>query len=204
MFGRTLFQLACGIALSGLLASGAAAQENPVSLEVFPEDVNLNTLRDRQSFVVQAAYANGITRDVTKEAKLTLTNAAPVKIDGNVIHPAADGSTELKVEFGTLSKTIPIKVEKATTDRPVSFKLDVMPVFMKANCNTGSCHGAARGKDGFRLSLFGFDPNGDHFRLTRGAAWPTHQPGHSRRQPSDDQVSRLRSAYGRKTIRRRH
>ena len=42
-----------------------------------------------------------------------------------------------------------------------------MPVFMRAGCNTGSCHGAARGKDGFRLSLFGFDPEGDHYRLTR-------------------------------------
>src|SRR5262249_293822 len=39
--------------------------------------------------------------------------------------------------------------------------------FMKAGCNQGSCHGAARGKDGFRLSLFGFDPDGDHYRLTR-------------------------------------
>jgi hypothetical protein len=42
-----------------------------------------------------------------------------------------------------------------------------MPVFMRAGCNTGACHGSARGKDGFRLSLFGFDPPGDHFRLTR-------------------------------------
>ena len=42
-----------------------------------------------------------------------------------------------------------------------------MPVFMKAGCNAGSCHGAARGKDGFRLSLFGFDPDGDYQRLTR-------------------------------------
>ncbi len=49
----------------------------------------------------------------------------------------------------------------------MSFRLDVMPVFMRAGCNTGSCHGAARGKDGFRISLFGFDPDGDHFRLTR-------------------------------------
>ena len=48
----------------------------------------------------------------------------------------------------------------------ISFRLDVMPVFMRSGCNTGSCHGAARGKDGFRLSLFGFDPEGDHFRLT--------------------------------------
>ena len=38
---------------------------------------------------------------------------------------------------------------------------------MRSGCNTGGCHGAARGKDGFRLSLFGFDPDGDHYRLTR-------------------------------------
>ncbi|MGH7135596.1 MAG: DUF1549 domain-containing protein, partial [Pirellulales bacterium] len=61
----------------------------------------------------------------------------------------------------------PVTVKQAASDRPISFQLDVMPVFMRAGCNTGSCHGAARGKDGFRLSLFGFDPAGDHFRLTR-------------------------------------
>ena len=53
---------------------------------------------------------------------------------------------------------------------PVTFRNDVMPVFARTGCNMGSCHGAARGKDGFRLSLFGFDPAGDHFRLTREMA----------------------------------
>src|SRR5438874_6491515 len=57
--------------------------------------------------------------------------------------------------------------QPADTDRPVSFRLDVMPVFMAAGCNTGSCHGSARGQDGFRLSLFGYDPEGDYFRITR-------------------------------------
>ena len=42
-----------------------------------------------------------------------------------------------------------------------------MPIFARAGCNMGSCHGAARGKDGFNLSLFGFDPAGDYHRLTR-------------------------------------
>ena len=46
-----------------------------------------------------------------------------------------------------------------------SFKNDVMPVFMRGGCNAGDCHGAARGKDGFMLSLFGYDPEGDYFRL---------------------------------------
>lgn len=48
-----------------------------------------------------------------------------------------------------------------------SFRRDVMPVFFRAGCNAGSCHGSARGKDGFMLSLFGYDPKGDYYRLTQ-------------------------------------
>lgn len=47
----------------------------------------------------------------------------------------------------------------------ISFRRDVMPVFFRAGCNSGTCHGAAQGKDGFRLSLFGYDPHGDYFRI---------------------------------------
>ena len=57
-------------------------------------------------------------------------------------------------------------MKDAEKPRPVSFQLDVMPVLTAAGCNTGSCHGSARGQDGFHLSLFGYDPKGDHFRLT--------------------------------------
>ena len=41
-----------------------------------------------------------------------------------------------------------------------------MPVLFRAGCNAGTCHGAARGKDGFMLSLFGYDPQGDYYRIT--------------------------------------
>jgi len=54
-----------------------------------------------------------------------------------------------------------------TAPQSISFRLDVMPVFMAAGCNTGSCHGSSRGQDGFRLSLFGYDPAGDYQRITR-------------------------------------
>jgi hypothetical protein len=47
-----------------------------------------------------------------------------------------------------------------------SFRNDVLPVLTKAGCNAGKCHGSASGKDGFRLSLYGYDPAGDYFRLT--------------------------------------
>lgn len=136
-------------------------------LRVTPPDVNLTTSLDRQGIVVQAIYADGITRDVTDKAAWTIGNPAFVRRDANTLYPVADGATDLKIDFEGKSLTLPIKVERAVETRPISFKLDVMPVFMKANCNTGSCHGAARGKDGFRLSLFGYDPNGDHQRITR-------------------------------------
>ena len=55
----------------------------------------------------------------------------------------------------------------AAEDAAVSFRRDVMPVFFRANCNSGGCHGAAAGKDGFNLSLFGYDAAGDYFRLTQ-------------------------------------
>jgi len=166
MLRTPLLTLAAALLLAPL-AAGLSAQETPTSLSVYPEDVNLSTIRDRQSFVIQVTYPSGLTQDVTTEAKLTLTNPAIVRLEGNILHPAADGEGQLNVEFGGLTQMVPIKVAQAAVERPVSFKLDIMPIFMKSNCNTGSCHGAARGKDGFRLSLFGFDPDGDHFRLTR-------------------------------------
>jgi hypothetical protein len=150
-----------------VLAAVPALAADLSELRVSPPDVNLLTSLDRQGIVVQAVFADGITRDVTDQATWTLGNPAFVRRDANTLYPVADGTTELKIEFGGQTKVLPIKVEKAAEARLISFKLDVMPVFMKANCNTGSCHGAARGKDGFRLSLFGYDPNGDHYRITR-------------------------------------
>ena len=51
-----------------------------------------------------------------------------------------------------------------------SFRQDVMPVLFRAGCNAGTCHGAAKGKDGFMLSLFGYDPAGDYHRIVNDIA----------------------------------
>ena len=67
------------------------------------------------------------------------------------------------VQAAKKAKT-PVKLEP---QRPLSFRLDVMPVFFRSGCNSGGCHGAASGKDGFRLSLFSSDPAGDYYRLTQ-------------------------------------
>ncbi len=54
-------------------------------------------------------------------------------------------------------------------DEPVSFELDVQPIFTARGCNTGACHGKQRGQNGFQLSLLGFDSDFDYAALTMNA-----------------------------------
>jgi mono/diheme cytochrome c family protein len=137
------------------------------SMAVYPDKITLETARDFQSFVAIATFDDDVTQDVTPKAKITLADPSLARLEGSRLMPLKDGSTTLTVQWHDQTVSVPVTVKAATADRPVSFNLDVMPVFMRDNCNTGSCHGAARGQDGFRLSLFGFDPKGDHFRLTQ-------------------------------------
>lgn len=155
------------LALLASLAAGAAPALT--ELRVYPADINLTTRQDRQAIVVQATFADGVTRDVTAEASLALADNSRAHLVRATLTPLADGATELRVKFKDKSLSIPVRVENALEDRSISFVHDVMPIFTKAGCNTGGCHGASRGKDGFRLSLFGYDPDGDYFRITREA-----------------------------------
>src|SRR5215472_14693351 len=50
-----------------------------------------------------------------------------------------------------------------------SFRNHVIPVLTRVGCNSGACHGALAGKGGLKLSLRGYDPETDHFVLTRQA-----------------------------------
>jgi hypothetical protein len=52
---------------------------------------------------------------------------------------------------------------------PISFRNQVIPVLTKAGCNSGACHGAAAGKNGFGLTLRGYDPAADYDTITRQA-----------------------------------
>jgi hypothetical protein len=86
---------------------------------------------------------------------------APVATSEPVAPVAAEPAPPMLTSSG---ETI---VPALQLDHPMSFKHDILPVLTKAGCNTGGCHGAAIGRDGFHLSLFGYDPEGDYNRITR-------------------------------------
>jgi len=137
-------------------------------LEIFPPAVSLESKRDFHRLVVLATFKDATTRDVTAFANLHVADPKVASLEEYSAHAVADsGATEVIAELGGLSAKVPVQVKDGLKDRAVSFRLDVMPVFLRGGCNQGGCHGAARGKDGFRLSLFGMDPAGDYTRLTR-------------------------------------
>src|SRR5437667_1275223 len=61
------------------------------------------------------------------------------------------------------------RLSRGTNAPRWSFRNHVIPVLTKAACNSGACHGALAGKGGLKLSLRGYDPESDHFVLTRQA-----------------------------------
>jgi hypothetical protein len=157
--------------LTPYLVANTATPPAASALSVYPPSIQLETARDSQAVVAKFTRPDGITVDVTAQAQFALSNPALAKIEDGRLTPLADGACDLTISYYGASQKVPLTVKNAKTDPPISFKLDVMPVFLRAGCNTGGCHGSARGKDGFRLSLFGFDPDGDYNRLTR------EQPG---------------------------
>lgn len=156
------------VATTLLLAGPVVAADpaRPERLRVFPDVIALSSARDRQGMVVQAEYADGSTRDVTALATAVATPPVVAIADG-VVAPKADGQGVLWVGFAGLSAEAPVEVRGAAAVEPLRFRDDVLAVLTRAGCNTGKCHGSASGKDGFRLLLFGYDPEGDHVRLTR-------------------------------------
>src|SRR5579862_8686863 len=53
----------------------------------------------------------------------------------------------------------------AADQKKLTYLRDVAPIMNRVGCNAGTCHGAAKGKNGFKLSLRGYDPQFDYEAL---------------------------------------
>jgi hypothetical protein len=136
-------------------------------LIVHPKEVKLSGPRDEQRLVVLGVWGDGRTFDLTREVATNSANTKIASAEKGVVRPVGDGTTALTVEARGAKVSVPVVVEKATADVPVSFAREVQPVLTKAGCNSGGCHGAQHGRGGFKLSLFGFDPAFDFAQIVQ-------------------------------------
>ncbi|MFM7925913.1 MAG: hypothetical protein ACKPJJ_37310, partial [Planctomycetaceae bacterium] len=48
-----------------------------------------------------------------------------------------------------------------------NFENDIVPILSRFGCNTSGCHGKAEGQNGFKLSVFGSDPEADYDAIVK-------------------------------------
>jgi len=72
----------------------------------------------------------------------------------------------LSIRFCLIASTI-WAVPSVVAAAPVDFDTQIIPVLTKSGCNAGACHGAAIGRGGFKLSLYGGDPAEDFTAIVR-------------------------------------
>jgi hypothetical protein len=140
------------------------------SVTVFPSQVLLDGPRDRQQLLVLGTYADGQQWDLTRQAVFTSSSTQVASVDaGGVLHPVSDGSTMITVHAGDKTATVATIVQRAKLDIPVAFAREIVPMLTKLGCNQGACHGSQHGKNGFRLSLLGYDPTFDYTQIVQSA-----------------------------------
>ena len=153
-------------ALLLVLIPGAARAD----LAVFPAAVALNHAQATQPLIV-ADVVNGRTvADRTASAKFQSSDAKVATVDADgTVRPVADGSATITATVGTAKAAATVRVSGTKSAFAWSFTNHVEPTLTRAGCNSGACHGALAGKGGLKLSLRAFDPETDHFVLTRQA-----------------------------------
>jgi hypothetical protein len=139
-------------------------------VEILPSSVQLVGPRYGQRLVVEGTFADGHQEDLTSEAQIVTSDDRIAVMDkSHLVQPRADGAATLAATVQGHRANATVNVKGYATALPSSFRNDVLPVMTKVGCNSGPCHGAAAGKNGFKLTLRGYDPETDYYTLTHQA-----------------------------------
>ena len=149
------------------VAAPAVAADLFVSLHVDPPTVRLAGPDARYSLLVSGTRLDGRVVDLTADARLVGADGQIVRTDGNTVRGLRDGATTVRVEVHGQALTVPVQVTASANPRRFHFENDIEPLFARFGCNSSGCHGKAEGQNGFKLSVFGFDPQADYTALVK-------------------------------------
>lgn len=125
----------------------------------------------RQQALATIRLADGSARDVTRQVAYEASPADVVRIGKTgLLIPLRNGAATVTARTPEgLSASLQVIVEKFDEAAPMNFPNQIVPIFTKAGCNGGGCHGKSAGQNGFRLSLLGFEPEEDYEHLVKEA-----------------------------------
>jgi hypothetical protein len=137
-----------------------------------------------QQLIVTAHLGAGGLRDLTRAVRYAAEPAGIVQISSTGdVTPLHDGVVTITATVDDeIAASVRVTVEHSAESLLINFANQIVPVFTKAGCNTGGCHGKSSGQNGFRLSLLGFEPGEDYEHLvaeSRGRRLSPAAPDHS-------------------------
>ena len=133
----------------------------------------------RQQLLVTLVDSLDQERDVTHQVQYSATPPGIFSVSSRgIVQALHDGRATLTVKSSTGKKaSVPVVVRNSTQLKPIHFGNQIVPIFTKAGCNAGGCHGKSGGQNGFKLSLLGFEPQEDYEFLVREARGRRIFPG---------------------------
>lgn len=138
-------------------------------LTIEPAEILLHGANRQQQLLITGRTADSRWIDVTHQCQPTCSDPSVASLMGTVVRGQREGTAEVRVQLGAQTALASVRVS-AFKDYPrVHFRNDVVPIFSKLGCNSGGCHGKASGQNGFKLSVFGFDPQADYDALVKEA-----------------------------------
>lgn len=141
------------------------------ALAILPDNIVLRGQGSRQQLLVISRVDDTYTRPAEATFVFTSSNPNVAKVDSDgIVSAVGDGRAMITARAGTAGVSTVVEVERAAAPYPLTFRNHVIPVLSKVGCNSGPCHGALSGKNGFKLTLRGYDPEVDYLTLTRQAA----------------------------------
>ena len=128
---------------------------------------NLKGKHARQQLVA-TAKDTGKDVDVTRAAKYAVAPANVVAVTPTgLVTPLGDGEATITATIDGVQSEVKVTVTEYGVVQPINFANEIVPIFTKAGCNGGGCHGKSGGQNGFRLSLLGFEPHEDYEYLVK-------------------------------------
>ena len=163
------------VLLALILSAAAPRAGTPANgasqLVLLPDAIVLRGQGSRQQLLVEERAGDTYIGSRTAASAFTSSNPNVATVDAKgVVTAVRDGRALITAREGARLATTMVEVERASSSYPITFRNHVLPVLTKAGCNSGPCHGALAGKNGFRLTLRGYDPEADYLTLTRQAA----------------------------------
>lgn len=136
------------------------------SMRIDPPQVELRGQRARFSLLVDGILPDSRTIDLTHAAAYrSLTPDLCSVTQGGVVSGIADGDSRIEVTAAGKTQIVPVSVRDSQRPPAFHFERDIVPILSRYGCNAAGCHGKAEGQNGFKLSVFGFDPPADYTAL---------------------------------------